>query len=255
MKFASWNVNSIKQRLPHVKDWLQQHQPDVLMLQELKGEDFPDTEISALHYNSYTVRQKAYNGVAMISREPLDIIFTTLPGLNDEDAAQARYIEAEYKHIRLINIYLPNGNPMGTEKFDLKIRFMECLYQRFKDLRTARVPFFVCGDFNIIPTALDAANINEWLNDALYSSEARAYWQKYLNLGLYDAYRSLHPDTVEYTFWDYQAGSWQRNNGIRIDHFLLSPPLADRVQSCFIDKAPRALEKASDHTPIVLEIA
>ncbi len=253
MKIASWNDNSIKARLDHAKDWLQSVQPDALMLQELKGESFPSAEFEAIGYHACYVGQKAYNGVALLTKVPLNPVCVALPG-NDEDT-QARYIEADLNGTRLINIYLPNGNPLGTEKFDYKLAWMDRLHARLKSYRDLKIPFLIGGDFNVIPEAIDCYDPSAWMGDALFAPETRARWRALLNLGLTDCYRALHPNTQEFTFWDYQAGAWQRNNGIRIDHFLASPAVADRILSCTIDKTPRGWDKASDHTPIVIEIA
>jgi exodeoxyribonuclease-3 len=251
MKIASWNVNSIRQRQQHLKTWLESAQPDVMFLQELKGEEFPATEFPG--YSSLVKGQKAYNGVAILSHEPADPVLTALPG--DDDDHQARYLEAEYQGIRLINIYLPNGNPVGTDKYFYKLAWMDRLYQRLKLLREERVPFLVGGDFNIIPADEDCYDPAMWAGDALFYPDSRRAFTRLLSLGLSDAFRIFNTDPHQYTFWDYQAGAWQRNLGIRIDHFLLSPAISDRLISCTIDRNPRAWEKASDHVPVIVEIA
>jgi len=258
MKIASWNVNSIKARLEHVKRWLEDNQPDFLMIQELKGLDFPHDEFKAMGYNTEAVTQKAYNGVAIFSKHDFKVIHTALPLLNEDDAAdeQARYIEIDHNGLRLINIYMPNGNPVSadSEKFPYKLGFMDRLYARLKTLREENVPFLIGGDFNVIPHALDCHNPQSWEGDALYHPETHKRWRSFLNLGLTDAFRVHNSDALQYTFWDYQRGAWQKNDGIRIDHFLLSPPITDRLKDCVIDKTPRGEEKASDHTPIILEL-
>jgi len=253
MKIASWNVNSIKARRGHVEKYLSDSEIDVLMVQELKGETFPHKEFKALGWNTEAVTQKAYNGVAVFSKEPITVILDRLPG--DESDEQARYIEFETGGLRLIDIYLPNGNPIDTDKFTYKLSWMNRLYERLKVLREDSIPFAIGGDFNVIPEDKDCYDPQAWENDALAQPESRAAFRKLLNLGLTEAFRALNTNAGQYTFWDYQAGAWQKDNGIRIDHFLLSPELADRLISCTIDKAPRALEKPSDHTPIILEIA
>ncbi len=253
MKIASWNVNSIKARLDHALQWLQDTAPDALMLQELKGETFPSEAFEAIGYHASYVGQKAYNGVAILTKTPHEPLCRALPG--NADDVQARYIETDLNGIRLINIYLPNGNPLGTEKFDYKLAWMDRLYTQLKSYRDSQIPFMIGGDFNIIPDNIDCYDPAAWANDALFAPESRARWRALLNLGLTDCFRALHPQLQEFSFWDYQAGAWQRNNGIRIDHFLASPAIADRVTSCVIDKTPRGWDKASDHTPIVVEIA
>lgn len=253
IRIVSWNVNSIKARLEHVKRWLETHQPDLLLIQELKGLDFPTMEFEASGYKSNTITQKAYNGVAILSKEPQKIIFDHLPGNKDDE--QARYLEIDYKNIRVINIYLPNGNPVDSDKYPYKLGWMNRLYDRLKTLRDNKIPFVIGGDFNVIPEDKDCHSPKTWEGDALFRPETHAKWRAILNLGLTDAFRVNNNDAGHYTFWDYQAGAWPQNKGIRIDHFLLSPPLTDRLQSCTIDKTPRGEEKSSDHTPIILELS
>lgn len=252
MKIVSWNVNSIKARLEHVKKYLQSAQPCVLMIQELKGLEFPTAELEALGYKSEAVCQKAYNGVAVISKEPIKVIFDHLPG--DDSDEQARYIEFDYKGLRLINIYLPNGNPVPGEKYDYKLGWMDRLYARLSELRANNIEFAIGGDFNVIAEAKDCYDLKAWENDAAYLLTTRQKYRKIINLGLTDAFRVFNTQAEQYTFWDYQRGSWQKDNGIRIDHFLLSPSVADKLLSCTIDKEPRGWEKASDHTPIMIDV-
>lgn len=249
MKIASWNVNSIKARLDHVTAWLGTNQPDILMVQELKGETLPVDAFTALGYHTAFVGQKAYNGVATFSRTPPDILADKLPG--DDSDVQARYLETRINGIRFINIYLPNGNPVDSEKFPYKLAWMARLKNRLAALRRARDPFIVAGDFNVIPADDDCYDPAHWRNDALFRPETVAAWRSIVNLGLTDAFRVFHQGPGHYTFWDYQAGAWPRNLGIRIDHILLCPALADRLAGCIIDRTPRGLDKASDHTPIL----
>ena len=249
MKIASWNVNSIKARAPHVKTWLEKNRPDILMIQELKGEAFPEEDFAALGYHIAANGQKAYNGVATLSLHPIEIISTTLDG--DAEDAQARYLETKINNIRMINIYLPNGNPVGSEKYPYKLGWMARLERRMAELRAQRDTFLVAGDFNVIPADEDCYDPKAWAEDALFRPETRQAYRRLINLGLTDAFRVLNRGDRHYTFWDYQAGSWPANKGLRIDHILLSPPLADRLQDCFIDTEPRGWEKASDHTPIL----
>lgn len=252
-KIATWNVNSIKARLDHVLSWLTTHQPDVLMVQELKGLTLETEPFTALGYHTLYVGQKAYNGVAIFSREPATLILDKLPG--DESDEQARYLEVDYHGLRLINIYAPNGNPVDSEKFPYKLRWMQRLYERLAALRCEQIPFAIGGDFNIIPEPIDCHDPKAWEHDALFRLESRQSFRMLLSLGLTDAFRVFNQQPQQYTFWDYQAGAWPQNKGIRIDHFLLAPVLADRLVNCTIDKEPRGLDKASDHTPVILDIA
>lgn len=252
MKIATFNVNSLKMRLAAVGDWLRDQAPDVLMLQELKGTEVPVAELAAAGYTVQAVTQKAYNGVATLTRTPATVAQSHL--LAEDE--QARYLEVDYAGIRLINIYAPNGNPIDTDKFIYKLNWLNGIFDRLSELRDARIPFLIAGDFNIIPDMMDAAQPTDWTNDALFSPQARAMWRAFRYLGLTDAVRDLHPQVPGlYSFWDYQAGAWPRNNGIRIDHILLSPSLADKLTAAGIDRTPRGLEKPSDHTPVWAEIA
>ncbi len=252
MKIVSWNVNSIKARREHVEKYLADSGVNILMVQELKGEEFPADAFKALGWETAAVSQKTYNGVAVFSKEPIEVILNHLPG--DETDEQARYIEFETHGLRLINIYLPNGNPIDTEKFPYKLGWMERLYERLKHLREENIPFAIGGDFNVIPEDKDCYDPKAWTEDALAQPQSRAAFRKLINLGLYEAFRALNNASGQYTFWDYQAGRWQKDEGIRIDHFLLSPEIADKLINCTIDKNPRALDKPSDHTPIMIEI-
>ena len=255
MKIATWNVNSVKARLPNVLEWLATAKPDVLLMQEIKceTESFPFLEFQSAGYDVKALGQKSYNGVAIASRLKMDNIAEHLPG-GDNDP-QARYIEADIGGIRVASIYLPNGNPIDTEKFPYKLGWMERLRQHIGALLTTEKPFVLGGDYNIIPEAQDVYDPKNWENDALYHPDSRAAWRRILQTGVTEAFRALHPaKTHAYSFWDYQAGAWQRDNGLRIDHFLLSPETADRLKGCDIDRAPRGKEKASDHTPVILEL-
>ena len=253
MKIVSWNVNSIKARLEHVKRYLSEADPDVLMIQELKGLEFPSDTFKEMGYQTHAVGQKAYNGVAMIAKHPINLVLDHLPG--DETDEQARYIEANINGIRLINIYLPNGNPAPGPKYDYKLGWMERLYTRLKELCDNDIPFIIGGDFNVMPEDKDCHSPKDWEGDALFRLESKQAFRALINLGLTEAFRVFNMQAEQYTFWDYQAGAWQKNNGIRIDHFLLSPVLADRLFSCAINKEPRGWEKPSDHTPIEITIS
>jgi exodeoxyribonuclease III len=253
MKIASWNVNSIRARMDHVTEWLKLHQPDVLLMQELKADEFPALVFKAMGYESAAVTQKAYNGVAVLSRYPIETLNTTLAG--DEADSHARYLELTIEGIRVVNIYLPNGNPVGSDKFAYKLAWMDRLITRMSAWREQELPVVVGGDFNVIPEDIDCHKPSSWIRDALFQPEPRARYRTLLGLGYTDAFRSLHPDeTGQFTFWDYFRQAFEHNRGIRIDHFLLSPKLAERLQSCEIDRGPRAQPRPSDHTPIIVEL-
>jgi exodeoxyribonuclease-3 len=254
MKIASWNVNSIRARIDHVTAWIKLQQPDVLLLQELKATEFPALVFQALGYESVAVTQKSYNGVAVLSRHPVETINTTLAG--DEADSHARYLELTIEDIRIVNIYLPNGNPVGTEKFAYKLAWMDRLLEKMSAWRKEDVPVLVGGDFNVIPEDIDCHKPSSWIRDALFQPEPRSRYRALLDLGYTDAFRFLHPgETGQFTFWDYFRQAFEHNRGIRIDHFLLSSKLADRLQSCVIDRGPRAQERPSDHTPIMVELS
>ena len=253
MKIVSWNVNSIKARREHVLAYLKSESPDVLIMQELKGVEFPTEIFEEIEYHSVHKAQKAYNGVAILSKTPITLIHDQLPGYEDDE--QARYLEVDINNTRIIGIYLPNGNPVDTEKFTYKLTWMEHLKNRLQALRNDGTDFLIGGDFNIIPEDKDCYDPKAWENDALTRPESRALFRSYAHMGLYDAFRVFSQSAGQYTFWDYQAGAWQKDNGIRIDHFLLTPALTDRLQNCIIHKDPRGQDKPSDHTPIMIEIA
>jgi len=259
MKIATWNVNSIKARLDNVLAWLKEASPDIVCLQELKCEDhaFPAQAIEDLGYNVLVHGQKTYNGVAILSKLKPEDVTRGLPG--DDDDAQARYLEAVFSRktgtLRVASIYLPNGNPLGTDKFTYKLRWMDRLHAHAKALLRLEEPVVLAGDYNVIPTPLDAKFPENWTSDALFQPESRARFRTLTNLGFVDAVRQMHGDAPGlYTFWDYQAGAWQRNNGIRIDHLLLSPQAADMLKSARIDREVRTQDKPSDHVPVVIEL-
>ncbi|MBF0353956.1 MAG: exodeoxyribonuclease III [Alphaproteobacteria bacterium] len=248
---ATWNINSVRARLPLVLEWAGRVRPDILLFQEIKCEtaSFPEMEFKSLGYECLIVGQKSYNGVALLSRQPIVPRSTALPG--DDADAQARYVEADVGNIRVIGLYLPNGNPIGTDKFAYKLGWMERLITRAKDLLAQGIPFVMAGDFNVIPSDDDVFDPKAFAQDALTQPEVRRLWRTLLNLGLYDAFALCHPQAERaWTFWDYQAGAWQRDLGLRIDFILLSPGLADRLVECAVDKEPRGRDKASDHTPV-----
>jgi exodeoxyribonuclease-3 len=252
---ATWNVNSINARLPNLLAWLGEAQPDVVLLQETKCVDdsFPRLEIMAAGYQAEAHGQKSYNGVAILAKAPILDVRAGLPG--DEDDAQARYIEATVGGLRVASIYLPNGNPVGTPKFPYKLAWMDRLRAHAASLLEMGMPMVLGGDYNVIPEPLDCRDPTVWLGDALYQPETRRAFRSLLNLGLYDAFRTRYPEKAgAYTFWDYQAGAWQADDGIRIDHLLLSPQAVDRLVDCRIDKVPRGRQRASDHTPVLVEL-
>lgn len=249
-KIASWNVNSVKARLPNLLEWLRNAQPDVALLQEIKTVDtnFPRMELEDFGYNIAVHGQKAYNGVAILSKRPIEDVHKGLPG--NEDDPQARYIEAVIEGVRVASIYLPNGNPVTTDKFQYKLNWMDHLKQHAKTLLMQQEEVVLGGDYNVIPQDLDVYDPQAWQDDALCQTESRLRFRTLINMGYVEAFRTLHPDKRAYSFWDYQAGRWQKGEGLRIDHFLLSPEAADRLEECDIDSDPRGKKKASDHTPI-----
>ena len=259
MKIASWNINGIKARLDNLPKWLAEASPDVVCLQEIKSvdENFPTSVFEVLGYNGAVHGQKSFNGVALLSKHPLDDVRCGLPG--DDADLQARYIDARVTvddlTVRIAGIYLPNGNPLGTEKFDYKLAWMERLQAQAEAMIRDEEVFLIAGDYNVIPDPADCRKPDNWLDDALYQPESRDAYRELLHLGLTDALRTTNGAPETYTFWDYQAGAWNKNNGIRIDHILLSPQAADCLQACAIDKHTRGWEKPSDHVPIWVELA
>ena len=258
MKIATFNINGIKARTEALLEWLAEAQPDVACLQEVKSVDeaFPREAFEALGYRVETHGMKAFNGVAILSKLPLEDVTRRLPG--DEADEQARWIEATVigpkRAVRLCGLYLPNGNPTPGPKYDYKLAWMDRMLTRTRTLLADEQPLVLCGDYNVIPQAEDAAHPQNWLSDALYLPQTRAAYQRLLNLGLTDAIRAQNPAPGTYTFWDFQAGAWERNNGIRIDHLLLSPQAADLLQASGIDKAVRGRDRPSDHVPVWIDL-
>ena len=267
MKIATFNINGIKARINALPDWLNDAQPDVVLLQEIKSVDeaFPTEIFEDLGYNIEVHGQKSFNGVGILSKLPLEDVTRGLPG--DDTDEQARYIEAtvvgESHSVRLCCLYLPNGNPVELNddgspveggKYAYKLNWMDRLHARAAQLLAEETPFLMAGDYNIIPQAEDATNPKDWEGDAAYRPESHAKWRALLNLGLTEAFRVRTIGPGHYSFWDYQAGAWNRNNGIRIDEFLLCPYTADRLRDCQIDKDIRAREKPSDHVPVWVEL-
>jgi exodeoxyribonuclease-3 len=257
MRIATWNVNSVNARLPTVLAWLESANPDVVCFQEIKcvDEKFPREAFESLGYNVETHGQKTYNGVAILSKFPLSDIRRGLPG--DDSDEQARYLEAVIEApvpVRVAAIYLPNGNPIGTEKFAYKLRWMARLQAHAQRLMVLEEPLVLMGDYNVIPEPEDADNPRSWLGDALFQPESRAAFRALNHLGLSEAGELGKQPPGTYTFWDYQAGAWQRNHGIRIDHALLSPQAADLLAGVTIHRDVRSWDKPSDHVPFVIEL-
>jgi len=254
MKIASFNINGIKARIHALPEWLDEANADVVLLQEIKSVDdaFPREVFEERGYNVETHGQKSFNGVAILSKLPLEDVKRGLPG--DDQDEQARWIEAtvvgEKQAVRVCGLYLPNGNPAPGPKYDYKLAWMERLYARAQDLLASEEPALMAGDYNIIPQDEDARKPESWHTDALALPQSRAAWRRIVNLGFTEAFRSRTSGPEHYSFWDYQAGAWNRDNGIRIDHFLLSPQCADLLVDCQIDKYVRGREKPSDHVPI-----
>ncbi len=259
MIVATWNVNSIKQRGENLAAWLRERQPDIVCLQETKTQDdsFPREPIEALGYNVAIHGQKTFNGVAILSKLPFDEVTPRLPG--DEGDDHARFLEAVVSTktgaLRVASIYLPNGNPPNTDKYPYKLKWMDRLLKYAHERMKLEEPLVLAGDYNAIPAPSDVHNPELWVNDALFLPTTRAKFRALVNLGLTDSIRAVSDEPGLYTFWDYQAGAWQKNNGIRIDHLLLSPPAADRLVTAGIDKHVRSWEKPSDHVPVWIELA
>jgi exodeoxyribonuclease-3 len=255
MKIATWNVNSIRQRESHVARWLGAHQPDVLVLQEIKCETaaFPAASFQSVGYSVAAVGQKAYNGVAVLSRIPFSVTHRALPGLPDADT-QARYVEIDVNDMTIAGIYLPNGNSGGAEGYSYKLLWMDCLAERAKTLLASDRPMVILGDFNVCLTDDDLAPGSLSPDDALVRPESRAALRRLIWLGMTDAIRALHPHGPMFTFWDYQAAAWQRDLGLRIDHALLSPTLAERLEAADPDRSERGQPSPSDHVPVVVTL-
>ncbi len=257
VSIATWNVNSIRARLEVLLKWLKKNKPDILLLQELKAqeEDIPRTDIEDLNYNFITFGQKAYNGVAILSKYPISDINYNLPNFSHDK--QSRYIEGfigiNNKGIRMASIYAPNGNPINSEKYTYKIEWLEKFYEHAEKLLEFEEYTLLGGDFNICPKSYDAADENLLKEDAIYTTEVKNLHKKIINLGYYDAFRSINPDITGFTYWDY-GQSFKNDIGVRIDHFLMSPYALDKVDKIYVDKEPRGWQKPSDHTPLIVEI-
>jgi exodeoxyribonuclease III len=258
MRIATFNVNSIKQRVGPVQRWLKERAPDIVCLQEIKcvDEAFPRSAFEDLGYNVAVHGQKAYNGVAILSKFPLDEVAPRLPG--DQEDVHARYIEVVISTgggaLRVASIYLPNGNPAGSEKYEYKLAWMQRLCKHAAELLENEEPLVLAGDYNVIPAPADVHDPKAWADDALFLPRTREKFRSLEYLGLIDAVRATSDQAGLYTFWDYQAGAFQRNNGIRIDHLMLSPQAADRLVAAGIDKHMRGGESPSDHVPVWVDL-
>lgn len=252
---ATWNVNSVRQRLPHLLSWIADNQPDMLLLQETKcvNEQFPTMELEEAGYNLALHGQKTFNGVAILSRYPLSDIITALP--HNETDEQCRYIEAvaslpNGSAVRVASVYVPNGQAIDSDKFPYKMHFLDCLRLHTQTLLAYEEVLVMGGDYNIAPDAIDVFNAQKMAGQICFHPEERARLRSLLNMGMYDAFRLKHPTAQQFSWWDYRAGMFDRNEGLRIDHLLLSPQAADKLDECEIDAAPRRLEKPSDHAPL-----
>jgi exodeoxyribonuclease III len=254
VKIATWNVNSAKARLANILAWLDEAKPDVVCLQEIKCLDaeFPALEMKGRGYHIETLGQRSYNGAALLSRAPMREVMRGLAG--DESDQQARYLEATIADVRVASIYLPNGNPVGTDKYEYKLAWMRRLGARVRQLLDSEMPCVLAGDYNVAPSDDDVYDPLAVAKDAVVQPSARAQFRVLLNLGLVDAYRVFHPEPHKFTYWDHYGRKWLTDEGLRIDHLLLSPQAADRLQACDIDRAPRGRDNPSDHTPIWCEL-
>ncbi len=265
MKIATFNINGVKARIGALTDWLTESQPDVALLQEIKSVDegFPRAAFEDMGYTVETHGQKGFNGVAILSKLPLEDVTRGLPGAEGAgregiDDIEARYIEATVMGdvpVRVCGLYLPNGNPAPGPKYDYKLRWMERLYARAQELMALEEPALMAGDYNIIPQPEDAARPDAWRDDALFRLESRDAFRRIQNLGMTEAFRMCEAGAGHYSFWDYQAGAWDKNDGIRIDHFLLTPQCADLLNNCWIESEVRGREKPSDHVPVWVDLA
>jgi exodeoxyribonuclease-3 len=257
MKIVSWNVNSVRARIDNVLEYIKTEKPDILLLQEIKTENinFPTEEFKKIGYKSYVFGQKSYNGVAILSKNKIDNI--TVDFIKD-DLKQSRIIcghtKINQKKIKLVNIYVPNGNPINTDKYKYKINWLNKFLKSVKQNLKKEKNIIISGDFNIIPEEIDVYDHTKYLNDALFKIEIRKIFRELLNYGFKDVFRFLKKTKQEYTFWDYMSGSWQKNYGMRIDHFLVSDNLLENIKDIKINKKPRSKTKPSDHTPIEIEI-
>ena len=257
MKISSWNVNSVRARINNILYYIKSSKPDILMIQEIKTEEknFPFNDFKSLGYDSFVFGQKSYNGVAIISK--INISKIDLQFIKDKNK-QSRIITGDIKNkskiIKLINIYVPNGNPINTEKYSYKKDWYDSFIKKIKKIYSENANIIIGGDFNVIPEKEDVYDYTKYEDDALFKLEIRKKFRELINIGFHDVFRYFNKNRQEYTFWDYMAGAWQKNHGMRIDHFLASSSLLDCIKKININKSPRSKEKPSDHTPIELEI-
>ena len=257
MIISSWNVNSVRARIENIKEYIKKFNPDVLLMQEIKtpDENFPYDDVKSLKYEYYVFGQKSYNGVAIISKKKISNI---KKNIFKDKLNQSRIISGDIKHknkiIKIINIYTPNGNPVNTEKYSYKIYWLDNLIKELKKIVKENENVIIGGDFNIIPSAEDVHNPKNYEDDALFKLEIRKKLREIINLGFHDSFRYIYHDKEGYTFWDYTSGAWQKNNGMRIDHFLVSNSLINIVKDVKINKFPRGRTKPSDHTPIEIDL-
>ena len=257
MKISSWNVNSVRARITNILNYLKTSKPDILLIQEIKTEEknFPFSDFTNLGYESHIFGQKSYNGVAFLSKINIDKInIKFFKDKNNQSRIIVGDIKYQSKIITLINIYVPNGNPIGTEKYEYKKYWYNSFIKKIRKTLEENKNIIIGGDFNVIPEEIDVYNYKKYENDALFKLEIRKKFRELINLGFQDIYRYFNKDVHEYTFWDYMAGSWQKNQGMRIDHFLVSNNLLNNIKNVNIDKKPRSKIKPSDHTPIELEL-
>ena len=257
MKISSWNVNSVRARIENIISYLKKTNPDILMLQEIKTEEknFPFNDFKALGYSSHVFGQKSYNGVAFLSKVKINNIDTKfIKDTNEQSRIIAADIKNKNKIIKLINVYVPNGNPIGTDKYNYKKNWYESFIKKIKKIYKENINIIIGGDFNVIPEEIDVYDYKKYENDALFKLEVRKKFRELINIGFHDMYRYFFKDKKEYTFWDYMSGSWQKNRGMRIDHFLVSNSFLSNVQAIEINKEPRSKIRPSDHTPIELKL-
>jgi len=257
MKISSWNVNSVRARIINIVNYIKYSSPDILMIQDIKTEEnnFPFNDFKNLRYDSYIYGQKSYNGVAFLSKVNINNInIKFINDKNDQSRIIVGDIKLKSKVIKLVNIYVPNGNPIDTDKYEYKKEWYNAFIKKIGIALKENKNIIIGGDFNIIPEEIDVYDYTKYENDALFKLEIRKKFRELINIGFHDIYRHFNNDKKEYTFWDYMSGAWKKNHGMRIDHFLVSNNLLNNIENINIDKKPRSKIKPSDHTPIELKI-